>query len=123
MLIDDLAGRNVRLSARSLTAVTDSGKTCGVVRNAVPLRSLPPRDLFTFASRSIREWEAKHRTYIRPEALRVVGGCLYYLRDMGWEERCRAVGDPGLTASADRMAQAAEEAAAIATVVPVYVVR
>ncbi len=123
MLIDDLAGRNVRLSAHSLTAVGDGGKTCGVVRNAVPLRSLPPRDLFTFASRSVREWEARNHAYTRPEALRVVNGHLYYLRDIGWEDRCRAVGDPGFTASADRMEQAAKEAEAIATVIPVRVVR
>lgn len=123
MLIDDLAGRNVRLSAHSLTAVGDGGKTCGVVRNAVPLRSLPPRDLFTFASRSVREWEANNRPYIRAEALRVVNGRLYYLRDIGWEERCRAVGDPDLTASADRMERAAKEAEAIAAVIPVRVVR
>lgn len=112
MLIDDLAGRNVRFSAHSLTAVGDDGKTCGIVRNVSRVCDLPPRimaDIWPAVKRS-GVWGT---TYGR--RLVYVSGVVYYLHDLHGLETLRKC-DPDCAAKLDGYADAA--AAAGVVVIP-----
>lgn len=82
MKITDLEGRCAKISPRSITVKSESGKTAGVI-HAEQLKSLPPRRLFEYSKNpgvtAIRNSGKFENVYIVDDAL-------YYLHDVTKDE-------------------------------------
>lgn len=48
MTIEQIEGKTVKLSARSITVIGDNGKTCGIVRNVSRFEDMPARERYDF---------------------------------------------------------------------------
>lgn len=111
MKINELNGESVKLHARSITVLSDAGKTCGVIRNVRRFDEFQPRERFEFRKLLTESglWESGEVDRVYAD-----GGKLVYIHDLMADQNAERYGDkiPDFAARAARRNALKEKAIA-----------
>lgn len=124
MKIEEIKNKRVKINSHSITVKNDDDKTCGVVRDVKPFKELRPADSMKY-HKALREFGIFGDSDLL-KCFVICDGEPYYLHNLkpletyerlfkgkdGWENEERRYNE---------RKQAAEKVAAIATVIPCYV--